>query len=283
MLDVRAAAVAGLFYPEAPTALAGEVRAHLARAAAHPAGQGAQPKAIIAPHAGYIYSGSIAGAAYARLAAGRETIRRVVLFGPAHRAYVRGLALPSVDAFATPLGRIGIDHEAAAAALALPQVSLDDAAHAREHALEVQLPFLQTVLAQFRIVPFAVGDATPQEVAEVMELLWGGPETLIVVSSDLSHYQRYAEACAVDRDTAGQVLALSTTLDHDQACGATPINGLASAARRHGLRPELLDLRNSGDTAGDKSRVVGYAAFAFTAPAGPRVQVTDRTVGGAPS
>jgi MEMO1 family protein len=277
MYDVRAAAVAGMFYPDAPPALAGEVRAHLARAAARPAGQGALPKAIIAPHAGYIYSGAIAGAAYARLVAGRETIRRVVLFGPAHRAYVRGLALPRAQAFATPLGRIEIDQEAARAALTLPQVLLDDAAHAREHALEVQLPFLQTVLAGFRIVPFAVGDATAQEVAEVMELLWGGSETLIVVSSDLSHYQRYAEACAIDRDTADRVLALSTSLDHEQACGATPINGLASVARRHGLRPELLDLRNSGDTAGDKSRVVGYAAFAFTPPAEPPTPVMGRT------
>jgi hypothetical protein len=183
---------------------------------------------------------------------------------------VRGLALPSAGAFATPLGTVSVDREAAAAARALPQVCESDAAHAFEHSLEVHLPFLQSVLEDFRIVPFAVGDATPDEVAEVVGLLWGGPETLIVVSSDLSHYHRYAEARAIDRATGEAILALSATLDHEQACGATPINGLLLAARRHGLQAELLDLRNSGDTAGDKSRVVGYASFAFAEHAAGR-------------
>jgi AmmeMemoRadiSam system protein B len=265
MPDVRPAAVAGMFYPAAPAALAADVRAHLSRAVERPAGAATVPKALIVPHAGYVYSGPIAASAYARLAAGRETIRRVVLFGPTHRVPVRGLALPSVRAFATPLGAVEVDREAAAAALALPQVCESDAAHAAEHSLEVQLPFLQTVLGDFRIVPFAVGDATPDEVAGVIELLWGGSETLIVVSSDLSHYHRYADACAIDRATGDAILALSAALDHEQACGATPINGLLLAVHNHGLRPELLDLRNSGDTAGDKSRVVGYASFAFAA------------------
>ena len=265
MSDVRPAAVAGTFYPKAPPALAAELRAHLAGAQSRTALACALPKALIAPHAGYVYSGPIAGSVYARLAAGRETIRRVVLLGPTHRVPVRGLALPSVGAFATPLGTLAIDREAAAAALALPQVCTSDAAHALEHSLEVQLPFLQTVLADFSIVPFAVGDATPAEVAEVIELLWDGPETLFVVSSDLSHYHHYADAREIDRATGEAILALSATLDHEQACGATPINGLLLAARRHGLRAELLDLRNSGDTAGDRSRVVGYASFAFTA------------------
>ena len=263
MPSVRAAAVAGLFYPGAPTTLAAEVRAHLADARLASSAPRVGPKAIIVPHAGYIYSGAIAGRGYARLAAVRDTIRRVVLLGPAHRAFVRGLALPSVRAFATPLGEVPLDDEAVALALTLPQVVRDDTAHVREHSLEVQLPFLQRTLEDFRVVPFAVGDATPGEVAEVIELLWGGSETLIVVSSDLSHYRSYADACATDRTTADAILALSADLDHEQACGATPINGLLVAARRHRLRPELLDLRNSGDTAGDKSRVVGYASFAF--------------------
>jgi AmmeMemoRadiSam system protein B len=176
---------------------------------------------------------------------------------------VRGLALPSVRSFATPMGEIVVDRAAAERALTLPQVVTSDAAHAHEHSLEVQLPFLQAVLGTFAIVPFAVGDATADEVGEVIELLWGGPETLIVVSSDLSHYHRYADARAIDRATCDAILALSPALDHDEACGATPINGLLLTARRHGLKPELIDLRNSGDTAGDKSRVVGYAAFAF--------------------
>jgi AmmeMemoRadiSam system protein B len=264
MRDVRPAAVAGMFYPDAPPALAAQVRAYLADARKRPAGGGALPKALIAPHAGYVYSGPIAAFAYARLAAARDTVRRVVLLGPTHRVPVRGLALPAARAFDTPLGTVHVDREAAAAALALPQVCESDAAHAFEHSLEVQLPFLQEVLGDFAVVPFAVGDATPREVAEVIELLWGGAETLFVVSSDLSHYHRYAEARDIDRATGEAILALSATLDHEQACGATPINGLLLAARRRGLRPELLDLRNSGDTAGDRSRVVGYASFAFT-------------------
>lgn len=263
---VRDASVAGLFYPGAPSALEADVRRHLVNASAR-SGEPTVPKAIIVPHAGYMYSGAIAGNGYARLAPARTTIRRVVLFGPAHRAWVRGLALPSAHAFATPLGEIEVDREAVTRALALPQVVQSDAAHAQEHSLEVQLPFLQQVLDSFRIVPFAVGDATASEVAAVMELLWGGPETLIVVSSDLSHYHRYAEARTIDRGTVDSILAMSGELDHEQACGATPINGLLVAARRHALRPELLDLRNSGDTAGDKSRVVGYASFAFVGDA----------------
>ena len=265
MSTIRPAAVAGLFYPGAPSALAADVRAHLAAADTPAKAPGPAPKAIIVPHAGYVYSGPIAAHGYARLAAARKAIRRVVLFGPAHRVPVRGLALPSARAFATPFGEVFVDGEAVARALTLPQVECDDDAHAHEHSLEVQLPFLQRTLEDFRIVPFAVGAATPAEVAEVIELLWGGPETLIVVSSDLSHYLRYADARAADRATIDTILALSPELDHDQACGATPINGLLIAARRHRLRPELLDLRNSGDTAGDKSRVVGYASLAFDA------------------
>jgi AmmeMemoRadiSam system protein B len=266
MPEVRPAAVAGMFYPGAPAALLADVRAHLAPAQARLSPASALPKALIVPHAGYVYSGSIAGSAYARLAAGRDTIQRVVLLGPTHRVPVRGLALPSAASFATPLGTVDVDRKAAAAALMLPQVRTSEAAHALEHSLEVQLPFLQATLGEIRIVPFAVGDATPGEVAEVIELLWGGPETVFVVSSDLSHYHRYTEARDIDRATGEAILALSATLDHEQACGATPINGLLLTARRHGLRPELLDLRNSGDTAGDKSRVVGYASFAFTEP-----------------
>jgi AmmeMemoRadiSam system protein B len=263
MHAVRPAAWAGLFYPEAPAALAADVRTYLRDATSQPAAGATGPKAVIAPHAGFVYSGPVAASAYAHLAVHRAAIRRVVLFGPAHRVPVRGLALPSAAAFATPLGRVDVDRTAAAAALALPQVRESDAVHALEHALEVQLPFLQAVLDAFSIVPFAVGDATADEVAGVMDLLWGGPETLIVVSSDLSHYHPYAEARARDRSTADAILALAATLDHGQACGATPINGLLIAARRRGLAPALLDLRNSGDTAGDRSRVVGYASFAF--------------------
>jgi AmmeMemoRadiSam system protein B len=262
MSAVRPAAVAGTFYPQAPEVLGAEVRAYLQRVAPAPA-PAPRPKALIVPHAGYVYSGPVAAAAYARLT-GLEGIRRVVLLGPAHRVPLHGLAVPSVDAFATPLGEIEVDRAAATRALDLPQVSESDRAHALEHSLEVQLPFLQLLLGGFRVVPFAVGDATVTEVAEVIELLWGGPETLILVSSDLSHYHAYGEARSIDHESAQAVLALSPTLGYEQACGALPINGLVTVARRRGLHPELLDLRNSGDTAGDKYRVVGYASFVFS-------------------
>jgi hypothetical protein len=251
-----------LFYPAAASDLARDVGALLAAAA--PAARGDPvPKAIIAPHAGYIYSGPIAAAAYARLAPARARITRVVLLGPVHRVAVRGLALPGAALLATPLGNIAIDSAAAAALAALPQVCVSPAAHAPEHSLEVHLPFLQTVLEKFSVVPLAVGDATAVEVAQALDVLWGGDETLIVVSSDLSHYLNYGEAQAVDRTTAQAILDLRTDISHEQACGGTPVNGLALAARRRALTPRLLDLRNSGDTAGDRGRVVGYGAFAF--------------------
>jgi len=259
--SVRPAAVAGMFYPGSAAALARDLRQLLADSEHSTA---ARPKAIIVPHAGYIYSGPIAASVYAPLATWRDEIRRVVLLGPTHRVAVNGLAIPSTTAFATPLGRVSVDGAARAAIQHLPQVVVSDAAHAAEHSLEVQLPFLQTVLADFSLLPLAVGRASPAQVAEVLECLWGGDETLFVISSDLSHYLPYAVARDVDADTARCIVALDARLDHQQACGATPVNGLLLAARRHGLRAALIDLRNSGDTAGDRSRVVGYGAFAFT-------------------
>jgi MEMO1 family protein len=261
--EIRPTAVAGMFYSAVPWQLTADVRAYLAATSPPPSGA-AWPKALIVPHAGYVYSGPVAASAFARLAAGRDAIRRVVLLGPCHRVPVRGLALPAAMAFATPLGSVPVDREAAQRVRVLPQVVESALAHAHEHSLEVQLPFLRSVLGKFAIVPFAVGDASAEEVAEVIETLWGGRETLIVISSDLSHYHPYGEARRIDGGTAESVLALAGTLDHEQACGATPINGLVLCARRHALSPELLDLRNSGDTAGDRSRVVGYAAFAFS-------------------
>jgi len=260
--SLRAPAVAGLFYPADPLVLASSVDSMLA--AVH--GSPMHPKALIVPHAGYIYSGPVAASAYALLRPMAKQIRRVVLFGPAHRALVEGLAAPAATAFATPLGQVPVDTKAIAAAAALPQVSISESAHAEEHSLEVQLPFLQAVLEDFMVAPFVVGGADAVQVAEVMELLWGGPETLIVVSSDLSHYLPYNVAQQVDGATADTVLSRRPLAHHEQACGAAAINGLIEAARRRHLAPKLLDLRNSGDTAGDKSRVVGYAAFAFTEP-----------------
>ncbi len=259
---IRPAAVAGMFYPGDRQGLEREVRRMLEAARAQPL----RPKALIVPHAGYVYSGPVAATAYALLEDLRHDIRRVVLLGPVHRVWVRGLALPAVDAFATPLGVIPLDGQTMAMLRKLPQVEVNEAAHALEHSLEVHLPFLQTVLEDFTLVPLAVGGATPQQVAEVLELAWGGDETLIVVSSDLSHYLPYEAARERDQATAQAILRLETDLIGEEACGAHPINGLLLAARRHHLTPHLLDLRNSGDTAGDKGRVVGYAAFALTEP-----------------
>lgn len=263
MNTIRQPAVAGAFYAGNKQTLADDIEAFLD--AATSATGHATPKAIIVPHAGYIYSGQTAAIAYARLIPGRKTIKRVILLGPVHRVPVRGLALSGAHTFATPLGEIELDQDAIALLADLDQVVLSHAAHAQEHSLEVQLPFLQTVLDDFKLVPLAVGDATSAEVAEVLDALWGGPETVIVVSSDLSHYLPYDLAQAVDQETVQNILSLKGSLTHQQACGGTPANGLILAARRRRLKPELLDLCNSGDTAGDKSRVVGYASFIFTA------------------
>lgn len=260
MTTVRAPAVAGQFYPAEPVQLAQHVQRLLAEARPH----GLVAKALIVPHAGYVYSGAIAASAYASLIPFAARIRRVVLLGPTHRVAVRGLALSGVEAFDTPLGRVLLDTKAAQAITHLPQVIVSVQAHELEHSLEVQLPFLQSVLHDFTLLPLAVGMATPEEVAEVLEAVWGGDETLIVISSDLSHFLPYAVAQLADIGTVRSILKLHQPLTHEQACGGTPINGLIIAARQHHLTPHLLDLRNSGDTAGSKDRVVGYSAFAFT-------------------
>jgi AmmeMemoRadiSam system protein B len=262
MSGIRPAAVAGTFYPGEPGALATEVNA-LLDAAASSGAASRMPKAVIAPHAGYVYSGPVAASLYARLAPLRDRIRRVVLVGPTHRVGFRGIALPGVSAFASPLGEVEIDAEGVAAISPLPQVTVRQDAHAQEHCLEVHLPFLQTIVGRFRLVPLVVGEATAGDVAEVLDRLWGGAETLVVVSSDLSHYLDYRAAQRADGETARAITALQSGLGHEQACGATPINGLLDVARRRRMAVELVDLRNSGDTAGGRSRVVGYGAFAF--------------------
>lgn len=262
MSTTRSSAVAGMFYPANPALLAELIAAMLAKTGQPRLAR--QPKALIVPHAGYVYSGPIAAHAYALLKSYAERIRRVVLLGPTHHVAVRGLALPGVDHFATPLGSIIIDADAIRQIDHLPQVCTSREAHAPEHSLEVQLPFLQVILPDFRLLPLAVGTATAEEVAEVLERLWGGEETLIIISSDLSHYLPYAMAKQMNGATADAILHLNPLGSHAQACGATPVNGLLLLAKQLRLKPHLIDLRNSGDTAGDRSRVVGYGAFAFT-------------------
>jgi MEMO1 family protein len=258
---VRQAAVAGAFYPADAAMLRHTITELLKSSLA--SSKTEQPKALIAPHAGYVYSGPIAGQAYAQLITHAEIIRRVILLGPVHRVPVRGLALPKADRFATPLGEIPVDQDAIRRLARMPQVTVSEAAHAFEHSLEVQLPFLQSVLHDFSLVPLAVGDATAEEVADVLEALWGGPETLIVISSDLSHYLPYAQAKQIDHDTVETILAYRQLDSFERACGALPINGLLLTASRHKLMPKLVSQCNSGDTAGDRQSVVGYAAVEF--------------------
>ncbi len=262
-LSIREPAVAGLFYPEDAQSLSQEIEELLANVSS----SAELPKAIIVPHAGYIYSGPVAASVYARLKPAHGRIRRVVLLGPSHRVPFSGLAVPNADQFLTPLGSISIDRDAIESLAGLSQVVTLDAAHEYEHSLEVQLPFLQKTLEEFSLVPIVVGDVDGEKVAEVLERLWGGEETLIVISSDLSHYQDYVTAQKMDRATSDAIVGLHPDdLGYEDACGRIPVKGLLLQAKHLGLEGEVVDLRNSGDTGGDKRRVVGYGAYAFTSP-----------------
>lgn len=262
-LRARPPAVAGKFYPAEPDTLLASLHAGF-EAAVAPVEGAPVPKALVVPHAGYPYSGPIAASAYLRLLPARDRIRRVVLIGPSHRVPVDGVAVPSADAFDTPLGRVPVDRAACEIALGMSGVVLDDGAHEFEHSLEVQLPFLQVVLDDFELVPLVASRAAASEVAAVLEALWGGPETVVVASTDLSHYRTYDEAAALDRRTAAAVIACDPAAIGDfDACGASGLRGLLVAARHRNLGVEQVDLRNSGDTAGDRRQVVGYGAFAL--------------------
>jgi AmmeMemoRadiSam system protein B len=261
MGGIRQPAVAGRFYSADAGRLRASVEGYLD--AANRPRTGRPPKALIAPHAGYAYSGPVAGHAFAALRVAAEPLRRVVVIGPAHFVPVRGVAVPSADAFRTPLGDVPVDRAAIEAIVDLPQVNVADAPHEPEHALEVELPFLQTILEKFSIVPLVVGQAQPSEIAEILARLWGGDETAIVVSSDLSHYHDYVTAQRLDAATATTIEALDPSLAPDDACGHLPIAGLLIEVRRRSLEALRLDLRNSGDTAGPKDQVVGYGAWAF--------------------
>ncbi len=262
MENIRPAAVAGMFYPDDPQQLRRMVEKYLSV----DSGKGEIPKAIIAPHAGYIYSGPVAATAYGRLKGAAERISRVVLIGPAHRVYFKGIAVPSCDKFATPLGEVSLDQAAIKQISQLPDVQVLDEAHVYEHSLEVHLPFLQTLLKSFRLVPLLAGDTTGEVVEQVLDALWGGDETLIVISSDLSHYHDYATAQAMDSATSKAIENLAPQkIGEEDACGRVPIAGLLGAARRRGLHVKTVDLRNSGDTAGPRDRVVGYGAYVVQA------------------
>ncbi|MFT8394746.1 AmmeMemoRadiSam system protein B [Propionibacterium sp.] len=258
----RPPAVAGSFYPARPRALEKALTSAFEAADPPPAElDPSQVKALIVPHAGYVYSGSTAASGYALLR--DRTIEMIVLLGPTHRVGIRGMALPGCDLFETPLGEVTVDAELAKAAAAVPMVVTRPDVHEYEHSLEVQLPFLQTVCPQASVLPVAVGSATPAEVGALLNALWGGPETIVIISSDMSHFHRYEEARRIDAGTIDQILAFDDSVQPEQACGCHPMDGLLHVAAAHELHPALLAARNSGDTAGDRARVVGYASFAF--------------------
>lgn len=267
---VRQPAVAGYFYP----AIKGELERTLhemLHAAGEEmgingdAGKGA-PKVLIAPHAGYMYSGPIAASAYVRLKEMASQIKRVVMIGPSHRVGFEGVALPSVQDFLTPLGRVPLDRAVIDEIIEKGNLQAMDVAHRDEHSLEVHLPFLQTVLKDFHLVPILAGKAEPELVAELLLELWGGEETLIVCSSDLSHYLEYSQARELDQKTSEAILNYRPAdIRYENACGGAALKGTLMASQQKGLTPQLLDLRNSGDICGDRLKVVGYGAYAFYA------------------
>ena len=261
-MNIRPPAVAGVFYPARNDALRASVQQHMSAAPALTSAR--WPKAIIAPHAGFAYSGPVAASAFSLLAPARKIVKRVVIIGPNHRVAVERVAATSVDAFATSLGNVPVDRAALERLSGLPQVQTFDFAHAPEHSIETHLPFLQFVLEDFSIVPLVVGDTAATDVSEILDLLWGGPETLISISSDLSHFYDYDTARKMDAGTAQAIETLQPdAIRFEHACGRVPIKGLMTLAAKHALKIETKDLRNSGDTAGGRDRVVGYGAWAF--------------------
>lgn len=260
MSHIRHAAVAGTFYADNPSQLKADIQHYLSQVT--PA-ISKIPKAIIAPHAGYIYSGPVAASAYTLLMGAAEKIKQVVLLGPSHRVALNGIATPDADFFETPLGKIKINLDLCHKLESLDFVFPSRQAHEQEHSLEVHLPFLQTVLNDFELIPLVVGDCSQDNVATLLDMIWGDEKTLIVVSTDLSHFHNYQVASRLDHQTSLAIQQLQPeNISYDNACGRNPLNGLLAFARSKKLRVDLLDLRNSGDTAGDKSRVVGYGAYA---------------------
>ena len=270
---IRPPAVAGTFYPRDAVQLSDWVEKMLAEALDRQksaSGEPAIPKALIVPHAGYQYSGMVAATGYARIAPIADRIKRVVLFGPAHRVAVRGLGVPDVDAFSTPLGTVPLDRENIDTLKKQPYTAVSDEAHAQEHSLEVQIPFLQKLLGEFTLTPVAVGMGRGDVVADALKRVWGGPETLVLISSDLSHYHEYQEAQRRDAEASMAIMTLAAgRLRSEDACGSRPVDGMLRCARQFGLVPTTLDVRNSGDTAGSHDRVVGYGTWAFTEDVDP--------------
>jgi MEMO1 family protein len=259
--STRPAAVAGAFYSNDATILKQDIADLLGRVEDV---ESEIPKAVIAPHAGYIYSGKVAANVYAQFKTVQSSIKKIILLGPSHRVAFHGMAIPSVDYFATPLGKIKLDASLLATLKHFPHVIVSDQAHAEEHSLEVQLPFMQTVFDEFELLPIVVGQIDPEAVADLLNNVWGEDDTLIVVSSDLSHFLSYDQAVSQDQKTTEMIRQFQYhTIKGEDACGCHPMNGLLCLAQQKDLKVRLLAQNNSGDTAGDKRRVVGYGGYGF--------------------
>lgn len=265
MSTIRKPAVAGTFYPASPDELRNMVREMLAKSQSTTMAT-INPRAIIVPHAGYIYSGIVAAHAYGCIREFAGRITQVAILGPAHRVALRGMALSPAEFFQTPLGNIPVDQEACAKLASYPQVTMDEEAHEYEHSLEVQLPFLQELLGDFKLVPIVVGETSPEDVYTVLSYfsnnISGDKNTLIVISTDLSHFESYEMASSHDRKTSQAIEELKyENINSGDACGRNPLNGLLYFAREKNLHMQKLALQNSGDSTGDHDRVVGYGAY----------------------
>lgn len=259
MHKIKKPAVAGAFYPDEPDILNNMVE-HLFDAITW---AGSSPKAIIAPHAGYIYSGIAAACAYQCLEM-MPYIKNIILVGPSHYIAFNGVAYSDYDTFITPLGELFVNTNLIQQIAKLPATQHFNDAFSREHCLEVQFPFLQKKLNEFTIVPLLVSGANKQTVASVLEALWGDKETLVIISSDLSHYHDYLTAQQLDSETSQAIVNLDAdNIKEDSACGRIAIRGLLHLAKQKKMQAKKILQINSGDTAGDKQRVVGYGAYHF--------------------
>ncbi len=258
---VRTTAVAGAFYPSEPEILSKDIQRYIEET---PSVSLPVPKAIIVPHAGYEYSAGVAASAYKLLKSGRKSIKKVVILAPSHKIGFNGMALTKASAYETPLGNVEIDKEMNEQLLALPLVDYLEEAHKSEHSLEVQLPFLKEALDDFKLIPVITGNASPTDVETLLETVWGKKDTLIVISTDLSHYLPYNEACILDNKTKTAIENLDIdSIEQEQACGYVPLKGMLTIAKAKKMQVETLEVKNSGDTSGSKNRVVGYGAWAF--------------------
>lgn len=265
--STRAPAVSGLFYNDSPISLRRQVLEFLAAASSaedRSATKNSELKAVVVPHAGYIYSGPVAAFAYKEIQKEAAHFKKIVLIGPSHHVPFQGVAVPKMNTFATPLGSVSVDLSLKQIALNFSFVIENDEPHRKEHSLEVQLPFLQVALKKFSILPIVIGQASATDLTQLLYKLCTEKDVLIVISSDLSHYLPYNIAQKRDLNTIDHILHFEPEkIEYDDACGRQGIQAFLHYAQSKKLIPILFNYKNSGDTAGDKSQVVGYCSIGF--------------------